>query len=257
VLGWMALTFLLVGLTLPPAHWFWEPGRVPLSQFIQFPWRLLGPASLTSSVALGIALAHSRLSESVKGGVAVICATGFFLFTSWPFLTQNEISQRGTPRDPDSIRTGMHSATDANEYHPLSAGQLPSEPRGDLVQSSDGALVQFTSSDGSHHSLGLKAERANAQVKLGVYYFPGWTMKTLSGPTKAELSVDENGRLKIRLPLPGEYRLRVRYGASPAGVVGGWLSALSALALLLIGAWGSGLSPRRLPWLRPASGGAK
>jgi len=257
VLGWMALTFMLVGLCLPQAHWFWEPGRIPLSQFIQFPWRLLGPASLTSSVALGIALAHSRLSDPLKGALAVTASTAFFLFTSWPFLTQGEISQRGAPRDPDSIRAGIHSATDANEYHPVSAAGFPSEPRQELVQSSEGAEVQFSSSDGSRHSLGLKAERSGAEVMLGVYSFPGWTIKTLSGPAHAVLQSDQSGRLKVRLPVAGEYRVRVKYGASPAGVVGGWLSALSVLALLLIATWGSGLWPRRVPWLRTALGGAK
>ncbi|HYQ00892.1 MAG TPA: hypothetical protein VER96_19620 [Polyangiaceae bacterium] len=256
LLGWLALTFFLVFLTHPVSHWFWAPDRLPLTQFIQFPWRLFGPISLTSSIALGVALAHSRLSEPLKSGAAIACSTAFFLFTSWPFLTQQEISPNNTPQDPDSIRVGIYSATDANEYHPLSAGDFPREPRAELVQSAEGVTVQYTSSDGSKHSLGLKAEQANAEVKLGVYFFPGWTMNTISGPAKAQLLADENGRLKVRLPVAGEYRVRVQYGASPAGKIGGWLTAISALVLLLLGTWKTGLWPWPIPRLR-AVGGAK
>lgn len=253
VIGWMALTFALVYLMLQYAHWFWVPGRVPLSQFIQFPWRLCGPASLTASIALGIALAHSRLSESAKGALAIACTVAFIVFTSWPFLTQGQAPYNGAPQDPDSLRTGMYSATSENEYVPLTT-VVPHKPRGEVVQSSDGAEVQFASSDGSHHTLGLKAERPNAEVSLGLHFFPGWTMRTLSGPAKAELKVDDKGRLKVNLPVAGEYRLRVKYGIPPAGVLGGALSLLSLLALVLLAVGRANLSLPSLPWLRTAGG---
>ncbi|MEI9951939.1 MAG: hypothetical protein WDO74_23890 [Pseudomonadota bacterium] len=257
VLGWMALTFLLVGLTLPHARWFWEPGRVPLSQFIQFPWRLLGPASLTASVAMGIGFAYAseRLAEPLKAGLAIAFPTAFLLLVTWPFLTSTELPQTGIPNDPDSIRAGLYSATDANEYLPLGAS-LPSAPRGELVIKHHGAAVQFTSSDGSRHSLGVNAKRGNAELTLGVYDFPGWKVKTLTGPADAKLVADEQGLLKVQLPVPGEYRLRVSYGASPAGVLGGSLSVLSALALCLIAARGSRFWPLRIPKNNATAGGA-
>jgi len=242
LLGWLALTLFLLFLTNPISHWFWEPGRLPLTQFIQFPWRICGPLSLASAIAIGVALAHSRLSEPLKSGVAIAGATAFFLFTSWPFLTQNELSQKGSPRDPDSIRTGIYSATAGPDFLPVAAGEQPREPRKELVQGTKGATVQFDASDGSKHSLGIKAEQANAEVKLGVFSFPGWTMKTISGPAQAQLT-DENGRLKVLLPVAGEYRVKVTYGATPAGKVGGLLTALSALVLFLLGMWKTSLWP--------------
>ncbi|HEY0466732.1 MAG TPA: hypothetical protein VGC79_21140, partial [Polyangiaceae bacterium] len=254
VLGWMAITFALLFLTLPHARWFWEPGRVPLSQFIQFPWRLLGPASLTSAVALGIALAHSRLAEPVKGFIAVVCPAAFLMLITWPFLTQTEIKKSGTPQDPESIRMGLYSATDADEYLPLAAPALPSRPRGELVQNNDGTELQFSGSDGSKHTLGIKATRDHAELTLGLYDFPGWKISTPSGPTKAQLTFDANGLLKVHLPRAGEYRISVWYGASTAGVLGGWLSALSALALGLIVVRGSRFWPHRIPNIASAGG---
>jgi hypothetical protein len=248
VLGWVALTVGLVFLTLPHARWFWEPGLVPLSQFIQFPWRLLGPASLTASVALGVALAHSRLGDQLKGALAILAPTAFFILVSWPFLSQVEHKKANSPGDPDSMRAGLYSATDADEYQPTGTGKLPQGPRGeDLVLRKQGAEVQFSASDGSRHSLGIKSEQNNAQVTLGVYDFPGWKVETLSGPAQAKLEADKHGLITVHLPVTGEYRLAVRYGASPASLLGGWLSVLSALALGLIAVRGSRFWPQRIP----------
>ena len=248
VLGWVALTVGLVCLTLPHARWFWEPGLVPLSQFIQFPWRLLGPASLTASVALGVALAHSRLGDQLKGALAILAPTAFFILVSWPFLSQVELKKASSPGDPDSMRAGLYSATDADEYQPTGTGNLPQGPRGeDLVLRKHGAEVQFSASDGSRHSLGIKSEQNNAEVTLGVYDFPGWKIETLSGPAQAKLEADKHGLITVHLPVTGEYRLAVRYGASPASLLGGWLSVLSALALGLIAVRGSRFWPQRIP----------
>ena len=247
VLGWVALTVFFVGLAMPHMRWFWAPNLVPLSQFIQFPWRLMGPASLTSAVALGIAFSYFRLGDQLKFTIAIVCSTAFLLIITWPFLTQGEMLKAGAPPDGDAIRDGLHSTTAADEYLPLTVPALPQRPRGDLVMSSHDATVQFTGSDGIRHSLGLKAERDNAELTLGLYDFPGWKIRTLSGPTKAKLTAGENGLLKVQLPRAGEYRLRVKYGASPAGILGGWLSALSALALCAIGVRGSRFWPLRIP----------
>ena len=257
VVGWMALTIFLVSLTLPHARWFWAPGRVPLSQFIQFPWRLLGPASLTASVSLGIAFSHltERRPEWLRNGLAIAFPTAFFLVVTWPFLTQTELLKAGTPRDPDSIRRGIYSATDANEYLPLAVTTPPSAPREDLVSSSENAEVEFSSSDGSRHWLGVRAERSNAALTLGLYSFPGWKVQTLSGPAKAKLATNEQGQLLLRLPLPGEYRIRVKYGASPAETAGALLSVLAAIALALIVVRGSRFWPLRIP-ATPAVKGA-
>jgi len=173
--------------------------------------------------------------------------TAFLLLITWPFLTQTELLKANTPRDPDSIHAGIYSATDANEYLPLAASAPPPAPRADVVLSSDGAALQFTGSDGSRHSIGVQAERDNAVLMLGLYDFPGWKVKTLSGPAQAKLSATSEGQLELHLPLKGEYRLRVYFGATPAGLLGGLLSTLSALALALIVARGSRFWPLPLP----------
>ena len=57
-LGWLVVALGLTALTLEPAQWFfWAPDRIPLARYIQFPWRLLGPAALMACVAAGIGAA--------------------------------------------------------------------------------------------------------------------------------------------------------------------------------------------------------
>ena len=69
---------------------------------------------------------------------------------------------------------------------------------------------------------------------LTLHAFPGWRVETLSGPTAATMDYDAAGLLRLHLPVPGEYRLRVWYGTPPAAILGASLSALAALALGLL-----------------------
>jgi hypothetical protein len=248
-LGWSALTAVLVLATLESASWFWKAGRLPLVEFIQFPWRLLGPAALTASVALGVATAAAfeYVPEAIRGGISVAGAAALLLLFAWPHATTGEASTAAIASDPDAIRRGLYSATDADEYLPRAVASPPPAPRRELVAAAEGAVVDMVHSDGSHHALVVRALRADAVLRLALYGFPGWKVETIAGPGKATLDADERGLLRVHLPSPGVYRLRLRFGAAPAFWVGTSLSVISLLALCLFLLPGSGLWRWRWP----------
>jgi hypothetical protein len=248
-LGWAALTVLLVVATLKQASWFWEPGGIPTVEFIQFPWRLLGPAALTASVALGAGMAAvlERLPGAIRGGIAIAGATAMLLVFAWPHAVTDAAYVLGIPSDSDSIRQGMQSATDADEYLPHAVAFPPAAPRRELVAAAEGAVVDVVHSDGSHHDVAARAERDEAVLRLALYGFPGWKVETLSGPAKATLDADEHGLLRVHLPVAGAYRLRLRFGAAPGLRIGTFLSVMSLLALGLFLLRGSRLWRWRFP----------
>ncbi|MEI9953912.1 MAG: hypothetical protein WDO74_34275 [Pseudomonadota bacterium] len=256
-LGWVALTVFLVGSTLPIASGLWAAGRFPLSQFIQFPWRLLGPASLTAAVALGIgtAAAFSRLSESTRSGAVIALATAILGFIAWPHAHSTEVASAGVPISPQGIRSSMESTTNVDEYLPLAVPQVPSKPTKELIVSASEAVVEGTESDASHHYLKIDANRPGASVGLAVHAFPGWRVTTRSGPAEATLDTGDQGLIRLNFPTPGQYNVKVYYGISPAGMLG---SSVSALSLVVLGL----LLLRGSPWWRAplstrlASGGA-
>ncbi|HEY0462566.1 MAG TPA: hypothetical protein VGC79_00075 [Polyangiaceae bacterium] len=252
-LGWVALTLFLVMLTLPIASGVWAPGRFPLLQFIQFPWRLLGPASLTASVALGIgaAAACNRLGKTTQNGVVIALATAILCVIALPAVGAPEVAPNGVPNSLLAIRRGTDtSTTNGDEYLPLAAPAPPSTPAKALVKSASEATVEHTESKASRHYLTIAANRAGATVELALHAFPGWRVSTRSGPDQATLDTDSAGLIRLNLPTPGQYKLKVSYGITPAGAFGAALSALSLaiLAVLLMrdSAWFSARLASRL-----------
>ncbi|HYP99042.1 MAG TPA: 6-pyruvoyl-tetrahydropterin synthase-related protein [Polyangiaceae bacterium] len=251
-LGWALITLALVISNLPIASGLWAPGRFPLSQFIQFPWRLLGPASMTASVALGIgaAAAFTRLSEVTRSNLAIVIATAMLTFIAWPHASGKEVTTDSVPVSPAEIRSGIYSTTNVDEYLPLAVPAVPPTPAKRLVDSSKDATVEWTNSKASTHFITVDSSRPGASVELSLYSFPGWRVSTRSGPAEATLETGKLGLIHINLPAPGHYVLKVYYGITPAGMVGTAVSALSlaALALLVLRGlgllWGAPLSSR-------------
>jgi hypothetical protein len=234
-LGWMALCLGLLFLTMAPGSGFWAAHRIPLATFIQFPWRLLGPIGLFASVALGVgaAAAFERIVEPARGAIAVAGGAALLLAIAWPFVSTKEMAYEGIPRDGKSIQRRMDSATDGDDYLP-SIADRPNASRESVVAETAGATIDLVSSDGSHHDILLRAQQNNATVRLALHGFPGWSVRTVSGPAQARLESDSKGLLVLEVPIPGNYQLKVWFGSSAASRIGLMLTMLSAVALFLI-----------------------
>jgi hypothetical protein len=248
-LGWAGLTTLIMLLTQQIGSGFWAPNRIPLAPFIQFPWRLLGPSALLAAVVLGVAAAalFERLRESTRSAITIVCSAGFIFLIAWPFVSSREMPYAGVTVDSESIRQAMVSATDANEYLPGDAKAPPSAPSKSIVRHAEGATLEDSTSRGSKHELVLKATRSRAGVHLALHGFPGWSAETLDGPASVKLSTDDHGLLYLRLPAAGTYRVRVWFGVTPAGYVGGALSMLGAAVLAFLWLRASRFWPLEVP----------
>jgi hypothetical protein len=245
--GWLGLSLLLIFLNSKEASWFWAPGRVPLTEFTQFPWRLIGPAALFSAIALGVGMAavSRRISQPARTSLAILGSAALFFFVSWPYASVAGIPYSGSPADPEGIRQGMYSVTDANEFLPLRV-DAPAAPRPKVVASAERATVALEHSDGSRHTIVARASERGAQVRLALLAFPGWTIETVTGPARAKLDTDKRGFLLVRLAKPGEYRLRVVFGSTTASQVGLLLTAVSLALLGAVVAYGAGVRPLAL-----------
>ncbi|HEX6764821.1 MAG TPA: hypothetical protein VF103_05070 [Polyangiaceae bacterium] len=244
---WMAIVLLLVFLNMKEASGFWAPDRLPLTKFTQFPFRLLGLVALFSSLALGVAMAPlwERLSPSLRTSIAVGAAATYFFVISWPYPSAREMPYAGIPADPESVRQGIHAASDANEFLPAGA-PVPGATRRELVAGTDGATVEYSFSDGSRHAIEARAKHRGARLRLALHGFDGWQVDTVSGPADATLETDRQAHIVLRLPSPGEYRLRLHFGGTLASRLGTFLSVVSLLALGAMVSHGSRFWPGRL-----------
>jgi hypothetical protein len=259
-LGWLAFASLLVFLVLPQCRAFWTSPYVPFARFIQFPWRLFGPVTLLASVALGIgaAVAGEGLCARVRSRIAII-GSGLLLFVvAWPYAWVKGMPTDQAPLDAENIRQWMQSTTSANEFLPRQATRAPAGMPDSVVIGVDGTAVEDTSRSGSRHLLALRAERPDATVGLALHGFPGWTVETAVAPSDAlaRLETDEHGLLRLHLPVPGDYRVQVRFGMSGAATFGLCVSMLAVLVLGLALVHGA----RPWPWrllVEKSDGGAR
>jgi len=260
--AWLGLALALTALTLPVGYAFWRPGLLPLAQFIQFPWRLLGPAVMAASVAVGIAAAAAserRLTPQLKATGAITGSAAFLFLIAWPYASGEPASSENFQRSSESIRLGVNSTTSADEFLPLAIPTRPSSPRGELVSAAEDATVELSWSDGSRHTFAVTATKPGARIRLAQYGFPGWRIRTRSGPASARLDTDESGMLRIHLPSSGQYQLEVAYGQPPLAWVGFAMTGLSLLILGLMVLRGSSFWPASLlsRWAGLAKGGAQ
>ncbi len=225
------------------AERFWQL-NLPLTRFIQFPWRLHGLAALAGAFALGLAWSAVLRRDSWRGPGALVlgaCA----LLVSAPLCRIERPFVRGQfPETTSEIRSGIHHTT-ADEYLPRWVPAGPSTPAHSLVSSAPYARVTSAWSRGSAHELELVATAASS-AELTLHMFPGWRITTLEGPASATLGTSKTGLVSLDLPQPGRYRLALDFGTSPTRASFGVLSLFAALAT-----WGLlRLAVRQRPALR-------
>ena len=232
---WWGVALLCMFLCLPEANAIWRSGLIPLSSFIQFPWRLLGLAGICGAVGSGIAwralFARQRgWTELAAGGVAL------YLWSSGvPHAqVQGYYSRDQVPASAEALRSRIESGSGVDEYLPHGA-TLPKAPRpAALLETGPHVKLHSLTGDGYAYDLDLEASRPEG-VHLALHWFPGWKVLTREGPQDASIE-PRNGRVELHLPRPGRYHLQLTMGATATRATANTLS-LVALLVLLPAAW--------------------
>lgn len=210
------------------AETFWSL-KLPLTSFIQFPWRLHGFAALAAAIALGLSWsALFRASAWREPAVLLMGATALLMTAPMCKLTR-PLAQGKFPETTSEIRAGIHHTT-ADEYLPRWVPGGPGSPSRELMASTPQLTVEHSWSQGSQHELELVA-REPQTAELTLHMFPGWQVKTLKGPEPASIvRSPTTGLVSLRLPQAGSYRVQLSFGASPARAAFGFLSLFALLA---------------------------
>lgn len=237
----------LLGMTLPFSAPVWK--RLPLLHFIQFPWRILGPASLGLALLGGLGLSRFPGSSSWRLPLT-LCAAGVFALT-WLFPPYAPPQPALTP--PNLIRiehaTGGLGTTTAGDYLPVWVEQRPADellPLYDAAAENDYLIPRFDAATlpaGARvlaEDYGLNTASVTLDTPLAFrarfrwYYFPGWQV-TLDGRPIPAMPDGPHGLLAADIPA-GQHRLDVRFGETPLRRVANALSFIST-ALLVAGTW--------------------
>ncbi|NLF01887.1 MAG: hypothetical protein GX601_13020 [Anaerolineales bacterium] len=244
-----AMGLLLCLLITSASRPLWE--AIPPMAYLQFPWRLLGPANLMLAVAAAgsVAFLQARVGGQrerialTTGGLALVLALA--LLVLYPPMWLPDF---GSTSSLDIIEWEIESlafgTTSTGDFVPKGAALVPMGPTESLLASyagggpvdrvnratlPEGARVEVA----SHRQLRQVYEVSSETgfiLRLYTFYFPGWRA-TIDGEP-AEIAVaDPEGFITVRVPA-GEHTVGVRFGDTPPRTAG-WAVSGVALASLV------------------------
>lgn len=240
----IGLLWLMLPLSIP----LWE--AVPLLPFIQFPWRLLGPAVGMLAVLAGYAVNEQlAMSNEQWGWVGPALFVGFSMVAGWP-LTQvppwpADFGGTSVARVAYLETRGRWLGTTSTaDFVPATVDVVP-ERRGEMM----GALFDNRSPDRINYwsveSVGATAVGEEISplhfryqinspedfiFRLYLFAFPGWQAR-LNGQIVETDVGRPDGFLVVPVPA-GEHLLEVRFVNTPARWLGWGVTAVSLLLLL-------------------------
>ena len=207
--------------------------RLPLAAFVQFPWRLLGPAALCLALGVGFSaeslLPHFRRVWLPLPALLVAVSALFWLTPRYcPGLEQPDVAAIAAYEQA----TATIGTTAKGEYVPRSVAQFPEAAPDGLIRSGgevSGVKRRGGSAEFSHTS------PTPQSVSLNQFAYPGWRAQV--DGVSAPLGVSRPyGLLTLDLPA-GAHTVRLTFGETPTRRAA---DALSGVALAVT-----------LMWLRP------
>lgn len=243
----LALAALML-LTLPVSVWLWE--RVPLLALVQFPWRLVGPASLVLALlaAAGVGQMARAGWAARRGAVPLLLAgtlAALWLFSlTWSFGPRSDApaaaglaelhayerssGQLGTTSTGEFLPSGVRALPDP---HALDAAYALGRPTARLSAIPEGVTVTAQSAGATSASADVEAA-APAVLTFDFFDFPGWRARVDGRPAPIIASAP-HGLITVAVPA-GRHRVEVRLTATPLRTSAGWLSVLALLGLAAI-----------------------
>ena len=227
---WGLVTIASLAIMTPVTVWLWK--ALPLLRAIQFPWRF-NTVMAVATTALA-ALAIERLRRAWEWKKAAIAACTLLLAMGWILPTARSMGyqQRWTPTEtPDYLITAWAQWTDPKLL--TTAGVFEIAHRGGdkvaFVENGNAAII-----DRRPRAIQLSVTSpTDAWVVVKQFYFPGWTAALANGrPLATSPSVPE-GLLRIEAPA-GHSEIWLKMARGPAEIAGIAISAMSAVALLLL-----------------------
>jgi hypothetical protein len=216
-------------LMLSGSEWFWE--TLPLMKYVEFPWRMLAPASFCLALAAGAA-AQGLSASAPWRRLALAAAMALLILPNLQHIapagyqavdlrqwTPEQIAQRGI------------SVTTRNEYEPRWAELAV--PRNDSVRVVAGwAQGELLRQSPTYWSGPVQAA-SESTIEISTFFFPGWEARIDGRQVPLEAAQD-SGLIRLKVPA-GEHRLDLIFGRTPVRAAADMVSVL--MALLLVALW--------------------
>jgi hypothetical protein len=240
--GWCAVLCVLM---LAGSEWFWA--TLPLMKYIEFPWRMLAPASFCLALLAGAA-AQAVLRIQARRRSALAAALGLLILPNLHHLAPPGYQPLDLRQwTPEQIARRGISVTSRNEYEPLGA-ELPAYPpnTGRVVAGwAQGELLRLS----PEHWSGRVKAAAESTIEISCFFFPGWQAGVDGRGVPIE-KAQASGLIRIAVP-PGERQVELVFRRTPVRAAADALSALTALVLVVLWVWLGRIPATRKAELEP------
>jgi hypothetical protein len=213
-----------------PSMWLWD--RLPLLQYLEFPWRTLSLVAMSTAILCGASLTfvtdRPRLANRLMIALIVLLA-----LLSLPHARPVDFYEvRDANYTPEAIAASNLSVTTAREYEPIWVQERPPDPVSEPVTLLTGqARVLSARSSPTAFEIDAQVSKA-ARLRVNVFAYPGWTL-IVDGVERPIVTGTPQGTIEFELER-GEHWVQVIFRDTP---VRRWSARLSALAMLLIATW--------------------
>jgi hypothetical protein len=244
----LAVTLLSLTTMLPLAQPLWD--AVGPAALVQFPWRLLGIASLGVSILAGAAVAcllwanrdsPARSAVSTAQAPAATILALVAVLASLPFTLPQYTDIQ--PSDESELAiilfettfrdmVGMTAATEQPfQDTPLVAQYLAGQPLEKATLLAGSATVSTTRVGGATVTAQVNAD-GPATVLFYTYDFPGWRA-TVNGQHVLHRSAPPYGLIAVDVPA-GQHEVTIRHGTTPIRTMGVLISAFSLVIVAVL-----------------------
>lgn len=211
---------------MPWAEWLWD--HVRLLQYVEFPWRVLGPVALFLALLIGALVAPLRLRVwEVAVALILLIAPSLDHLRAygWHELDWAEWT-------PEQIAARDVTATSRREYESgLAAIPTACFERRVAVVEGD-AQVDDLQRGPDRWTLTVTAPEG-AAIELGIHFFPGWTVRLDGVPVGVEAS-ELTGLIRVRVP-PGTTAVEARFEDTLIRQLARVVSLATLPTMLLVG----------------------
>jgi len=250
----------LIFMVLPQSVAIWD--HLPLFEYVQFPWRFLGIASLAAALLAGAAirLLSDRVRTALPTLVIVLAVEALVIAFSLPWLyprycsTTEGLSIANLAQLERGL--GVIGATSAGEYLPIWVKEVPSESGLEAMYRAGAPIERLESSSLPQAAVLKSAEYGLTSADILIetprpfravfnsFYFPGW-QAYVDGKQVPIVPTEPYGLISFEVPA-GESNLQVRFQDTPLRLVAKALSVVSALIVLALIIYGLGIGDWRL-----------
>lgn len=222
---WLSLCgFIVLGcimLNFPVSEPFWQ--HVPLVRYIQFPWRLNGPAVLFACAGMAAAVRVFRpwMRRRVLPAGAALFAVLWLLALA--VSLQKLVWIQPCPGDLEPGVNHWVTTSGRDEYLPKGVDRAPIEFSAPLLTPQ--VVVESSSVSGAVIEAVVRCDSAQ-RVVIRQWAYPGWEVHVDDNPVAWR--ADDLGRLCLDVS-PGRHEIRAEMRRTGIQKSAEWLSGLSAM----------------------------